>query len=67
MLDLNALDTPSAAKRIGVAAKTLENWRTMGRGPRYLKAGARVIYRPVDLDEWAEARIVSSTSQQVPA
>ena len=37
---------------------TSASWRHEGRGPRYLKVGARVFYRGVDLNEWLAARTV---------
>ena len=38
-----------AAKFIGVATRTLANWRSQGIGPRQTKIGSRVFYRLVDL------------------
>jgi len=62
-----ALDTKAAAQYIGLAAHTLEKMRSSGGGPKYMKLGRAVRYSPDLLDEWMEARIVSSTSEQVPA
>jgi hypothetical protein len=31
---------------------TLAKWRWKGVGPRYVKLGAKVLYRPEDLDAW---------------
>lgn len=56
------LSTPQAAQLIGVAVKTLENWRTLGRGPEFVKAGGRVVYDPADIQTWKSARRVKSTS-----
>lgn len=39
-----------AAMFIGVAARTLANWRSKGIGPRQTKVGSRVFYRLVDLE-----------------
>lgn len=41
------VSTAAAARMLGVAKHTLENWRADGKGPRYVKLGSRVLY-PVD-------------------
>lgn len=61
------LDTPKAAPVIGVAPKTMENWRTLGKGPRFIKAGGRVVYDVADLEAWKAAHRVSSTSERKAA
>lgn len=47
------LNTKEAAGILGIAANTLNKWRMVGRGPRYVKHGdgrnARVAYSEVDL------------------
>lgn len=37
------LTTEQAAGLIGVDKRTLDNWRSLGRGPAYLKPSKRVI------------------------
>lgn len=45
----------------GLDYQTLANWRAKGKGPRYVKAGARrVLYRRTDLDKWMEANLVQT-------
>lgn len=61
------LTVEQAALRCGVAAATLNNWRTLGRGPCFIKAGGRVAYDPADIEAWKAERRVSSTSQPVAA
>ena len=39
---------------------TLSQWRYLGTGPTYVKAGARVIYHGKALNEWLESRTVES-------
>lgn len=56
-----------AAPLIGVKVKTLQNWRVSGAGPRFIKAGRRIVYDPADIQVWKDARRVSSTSQVVVA
>lgn len=57
------INTRSAAPLAGVAVKTLENWRTLGVGPKFIKAGRRVLYDPADLLAWREQNRVGSTSE----
>ncbi len=41
---------------IGIPEKTLANWRSQGKGPKYLKVGRHVRYRMPDLDAWLDAQ-----------
>lgn len=51
------LGTPEAAEMLGVSSKTLENWRSIGTGPKFLKIGTRQVgYRIGDLRDWVSAR-----------
>ena len=50
------IDDTRAAELLGVAPKTLQNWRQAGTGPRWLKIGKRMVrYRLADLESFAEA------------
>lgn len=48
------LTRSEAAKFIGVAARTLANWRSKGVGPRQIKVGGRVFYRLDDLQVFVD-------------
>ena len=61
------LTTVEAAPLIGVAPKTAENWRSLGFGPNFVRAGRRIVYDPVDIETWKASRRVASTSQPVAA
>lgn len=51
------LTTEQAAKLIGVAAKTLANWRTRRQGPAFYRISARsVSYKLADITDFMEAR-----------
>ncbi len=53
-----------AAELVGVEARALEAWRNRGSGPRYVKVSPRCIrYRRIDLIEWAERRLQSTTAE----
>lgn len=43
------------AEWITLSEQTLANMRHQGRGPRYVKAGARVLYRRSDVEAWLDA------------
>ena len=51
-----------AATLLRLSERTLERLRLQGGGPLYVKAGRVVRYREADLEEWIDARVVSSTS-----
>lgn len=47
-----------AAKYLGVSEGALRLWRAEGKGPRYFKAGEKLVrYWRADLDSWIEARL----------
>lgn len=56
------LTSKQAAHVLGVAPKTLANWRTLGTGPAFHKTGGRCLYLRKDLITFAKSRKVSSTS-----
>jgi hypothetical protein len=43
------LTTKQAARLIGMAPKTLANWRYLGSGPAFQKVGGKCLYRRKDL------------------
>ena len=44
------------AKHLRVSVACVRRWRFERRGPRFLKIGALVRYRPVDVEDWINAR-----------
>jgi predicted DNA-binding transcriptional regulator AlpA len=38
----------------GIKVNTLQRWRLLGKGPRFLKLGGAVRYDPKDVDVWLE-------------
>ena len=52
--------TPIKAGRyLGVSEASLRLWRSEGRGPRWFRAGQKLVrYRKTDLDAWVESRLV---------
>ena len=53
------LDTAGAAKYLGVAPKTLTNWRAELCGPSYVKFSTTVRYRRADLDEYISKHVIT--------
>jgi predicted DNA-binding transcriptional regulator AlpA len=49
------LTTKQAAAFLGIAPATLDNWRSLKKGPPFLRVGARVRYEAADLRAWIEA------------
>jgi predicted site-specific integrase-resolvase len=47
---------------LNISIRTLERWRVEGVGPRYVKAGRRVLYRAEDVERWLAAGTRHSTS-----
>lgn len=46
------LSTEEAAHVLGKPPRTLEQWRYLNRGPAYVKVGAGVRYRAVDIEAY---------------
>lgn len=45
----------ATAKYLGVSIKTLDRWLAENRGPRGLKVGVQVRYRPADVQAFLES------------
>lgn len=50
------LNEKDVARITGLSLATVRRWRLFGQGPRYLKIGAAVRYKPGDLTAWLETR-----------
>jgi predicted DNA-binding transcriptional regulator AlpA len=59
------LTEKEAAEMIGLTPRFLQNRRTRGDSPRFVRISARCVrYRASDIVEWAEQRLHSNTSEQ---
>ncbi len=68
MSDSNAalvLTPEQAAAALNVPERTIERWRATGTGPRFVKLGRRVAYRPDDLTAFIDAQVRSHTGQSL--
>jgi len=65
--DLDCLvDEKVAAQFLCYSVRALQNWRSRGGGPKFIKVSARSVrYRRRDLLDWIEARTVANTSQPI--
>lgn len=63
MLNNSFLTQGEAAKLLRLSPRTLERHRVSGTGPRFTKAGRRVLYRISELEAWVEARTFASTAE----
>jgi hypothetical protein len=54
----NLLDEGAAARALGVSPNTLRKWRCIGKGPRYVKVGRLIRYRPSALEAFSDANDV---------
>lgn len=48
---------------LDISERTLERMRSDGSGPRFSKAGKRVLYRASDVNSWLAARSFASTAE----
>ncbi len=51
------------AARLGVSRFTVRSWRLKGLGPRFLKMGRAVRYRPEDVDDYERQALVETQAQ----
>ncbi|MFT6583403.1 MAG: excisionase family DNA binding protein [Alphaproteobacteria bacterium] len=63
MAENKYLTQPEAAEVLRLSERTLEKQRLEGNGPKFVKAGRRVLYRDSDLEAWLEERTFQSTTE----
>lgn len=64
---MKLLSDTQLAEELGVAVGTLRNWRVQGNGIPFVRVNGAIRYRPADVEGWLASRVVTSTSQSVPA
>jgi len=62
-MDVVHLNQKQLAARWSISEASLERWRSVGIGPKFLKLCGRVIYRQVDIEAYEESCLQISTSQ----
>lgn len=66
-MDVVHLNQKQLAARWSISEATLERWRSVRIGPKFLKLCGRVAYRQVDIEVYEASCLQSSTSQSVVA
>lgn len=61
--DKRTLTDVEVAARLGVSRFTVRSWRLKGLGPRFLKMGRAVRYRPQDVDEYERQALVETRAE----
>lgn len=54
------------AERWHLSPRTLEQWRWLGKGPRFLKIGARVLYDETEIEGFEAAQLCQNTCGPLP-
>lgn len=62
--DRRVLNENELAQRWGVSPKTLQRWRSEGRGPRYLKLSKRVSYPLEAILDFEYSALHESTAER---
>lgn len=50
------LNEHDVARITGLSVASVRRWRLLRQGPKYLKIGAAVRYKPEDITAWLESR-----------
>ena len=50
------LNEHDVARFTGLSVASVRRWRLLRQGPKYLKIGAAVRYKPEDVSAWLESR-----------
>jgi hypothetical protein len=63
--DIDLLTPAQTARRLRVKIGTLAKWRSLGRGPRFVRLTdhGRIAYRPVDVRDWLSRHVYASTAE----
>ncbi|YCU36205.1 helix-turn-helix transcriptional regulator [Mycobacteroides abscessus] len=56
------LTRPEVSERMKVPKKTLAQWASQGKGPRYHKFGGHVRYRLSDVIAWETSQLVGGAA-----
>ena len=56
MPDKALLDEKQLARTLNIPVASARRWRLLGQGPKFLKIGASVRYKPEDVDAWLDSR-----------
>jgi predicted DNA-binding transcriptional regulator AlpA len=54
------------AELLAVSVRTVQSWRFMNQGPKFIKVGRAVRYRPEDVSNYLASRPGGGTDRWVP-
>lgn len=57
-IEQSLLTQRETSRVLHISQRTLQKWRSEGRGPRWLRVGRRIWYRPADIEEWLDEQVV---------
>jgi len=60
------LTVTEVAQLLRCSASSLNKWRLIGRGPRFVRVGSRIRYRPADIAAFVAEQTRASTSSEAP-
>jgi len=63
---MSMLTQNQLAERWYISPRTLEQWRWLGKGPKFVKIGARVLYRDSDIETYEATQTCQNTSGPLP-
>ena len=66
-MSVKHLNQTDLACRWDISPRTLERWRWLGQGPRYIKIGGRVVYRLSDIEAYEADRQRDAIVPPAPA
>ena len=58
------LNEHEIARVTGLSVASVRRWRLLRQGPKYIKIGAAVRYRPDDISAWLESRPTGGESEK---
>jgi hypothetical protein len=61
---LSLLDVEAVARILNCSISILNKWRLLGKGPRFVRVGALVRYRPADVQAFIAEGVRTSTSKE---
>lgn len=63
---METISCEEAAEMIGIAAQTLRNWRSLGRGPNIVVLSRTLIrYLRADVEAWIQQQRMTPTRQPI--
>ena len=58
------LTPQEVAKALNMKTSSMATWRVKGIGPKFLKCGKSIRYRPEDVDSWLANQERNNTAQR---